>query len=96
MRKKTDALKQLMKFIENHFRGILIASLIVVIVVPLVVWLVHRIFQRNDTCGFFGVSADGFLAYIGAIFSGLMSLLVAIVALIQGEASGRSRKKSSV
>lgn len=92
MRKKTDALKQLMKFIENHFRGILIASLIVVIVVPLVVWLVHRIFQRNDTCGFFGVSADGFLAYIGAIFSGLMSLLVAMIALIQGKRAAEAEE----
>ena len=92
MRKKTDALKQLMKFIENHFRGILIASLIVVIVVPLVVWLVHRIFQRNDTCGFFGVSADGFLAYMGAIFSGLMSLLVAMIALIQGKRAAEAEE----
>ena len=60
MKKKTNMLEQLMKFIENHFRGILIASLIVVIIVPLAVWLVHSAFQRNDSCGFFGVSADGF------------------------------------
>ena len=83
-KEKTDTLERLTKFIENHFHGILIASLIVVIVVPLIVWLVHSVFQRNDSCGFFGVSADGFLAYIGAIFSGSMSLLVAMVALIQG------------
>lgn len=85
MKKKTDMLEQLMKFIENHFQGILKASLIVVIIVPLVVWLLHSVFQRNGSCGFFGVSADGFLAYIGAIFSGLMSLLVAMIALIQGK-----------
>ena len=83
-KEKTDTLERLTKFIENHFHGILIASLIVVIVVPLIVWLVHSVFQRNDSCGFFGVSADGFLAYIGAIFSGSMPLLVAMVALIQG------------
>lgn len=91
-KEKTDALAQLMKFIENHFRGILMASLIVVVVVPLIVWLVHRIFQRNDSCGFFGVSADGFLAYIGAIISGLMSLLVAMVALIQGKRAAEAEE----
>ena len=80
-----DTLGQLTNFIESHFHSILTTSLLCIIAVPLVIWLIPSIFECNDSRSFFGVSADGLLTYIGAIFSGLMSLLVAIVALVQGK-----------
>lgn len=92
-KKKTDTLERLTKFIEDHFRGVLTTALLVAVVVPLVVWLVHRAFQRSDSCSFFGVSADGFLAYAGAIFSGFMSLLVAMIALVQGKRAAEAEEE---
>ena len=88
-----DTLERLTKFIEDHFRGVLTTALLVAVVVPLAVWLVHRAFQRSDSCGFFGVSADGFLSYAGAIFSGFMSLLVAMIALVQGKRAAEAEEE---
>lgn len=79
---KHDALTQLIQFVEKHFRGVTICAAIAVILLPVIVWCMFYF----SSCGSWKVfSADGLLGYIGALFTGLLSLLVAVIALVQSK-----------
>lgn len=79
---KHNALDQLVQFVEKHFRVILICTAIAIILLPGIVWCVFY----STSCGNWKVfSADGLLGYIGALFTGLLSLLVAVIALVQSK-----------
>lgn len=79
---KHDALTQLVQFVEKHFQGVIICAAIAVILLPGIVWCVFYF----SSCGSWKVfSADGLLCYIGALFTGLLSLLVAVIALVQSK-----------
>ncbi len=94
-----DAIEHLVGFIEEHLKGVLIALCLAIVLLPLGTWLIYSLCLRGNSCG--GISADEFLAYAGAVFTGLMSLFVAAIALVQGkraaeaEAERESEKRRS-
>ncbi len=80
-----DAIEHLVRLVEEHLKCVLIALCLIIILIPLAIWLIHIFCVHNNSCGLFGISADGFLGYAGAVFTGLMSLFVAAIALVQGK-----------
>lgn len=83
-KKKEDQhlLKRLTGFIETHFWRIVIILAAISVLAPVAVWLCYG---AEKTVIITEISADGMLGYIGSIIGGVVSMMVAIIALYQAE-----------
>ena len=87
-----DFFGKIIKIVEKYEKAILIALVAAVFLGPVIIWLFYSViptFLVTD------ISADGMLGYWGNMFSGCVSILVAVIALYQAGLIHRLEQEKS-
>ena len=79
---KPTLYEKLSNFIEKHFLIIVLFLLIIAIVTPVLVWVFYSVCPTRI---YTAISADGILAYCGAVISSIIALSIACISIYQSK-----------